>query len=75
MRDINQYEAIEREPTLTRYRGLDVYGMAPPSSGGSTVGEILNIIEGVPGFAGLSRTQQYHWFLEASRFAFADRGK
>jgi len=49
--------------------------MGPPSSGGSTVGEILNIVEGVPGFAGLTRTQQYHWFLEASRFAFADRGK
>ena len=49
--------------------------MAPPSSGGSTVGEALNIIEGVPGFGSLSRTQQYHWFLEASRFAFADRNR
>ncbi len=75
MEDIEQYEAIEREPTHTRYRGLDVYGMAPPSSGGSTVGEALNIIEGVPGFGSLSRTQQYHWFLEASRFAFADRNR
>ena len=73
--DIAQYEAIERKPTHTRYRGLDVYGMAPPSSGGSTVGEALNIIEGVPGFGSLSRTQQYHWFLEASRFAFADRNR
>ena len=32
-----------------RYRGLDVYGMAPPSSGGSTVGEALNILEALPG--------------------------
>ncbi|HYI18032.1 MAG TPA: gamma-glutamyltransferase [Solirubrobacteraceae bacterium] len=75
MRDIKGYEAIEREPTRTRYRGFDVYGMAPPSSGGSTVGEALNIIEGVPGFDALTRTQQYHWFLEASRFAFADRNR
>ena len=49
--------------------------MAPPSSGGSTVGEALNIIEGVPGFRSLTRTRQYHWFLEASRFAFADRDR
>ena len=27
------------------YRGLDVYGMAPSSSGGTTVGEALNILE------------------------------
>jgi len=73
--DIAQYRAIERDPAHTRYRGLDVYGMAPPSSGGSTVGEALNIIEGVPGFASLSRTQQYHWFLEASRYSFADRNR
>jgi gamma-glutamyltranspeptidase/glutathione hydrolase len=73
--DLERYEAIERKPTHTRYRGLDVYGMAPPSSGGSTVGEALNIIEGVPGFGTLTRTQQYHWFLEASRFAFADRNR
>ena len=31
-------------PTHVNYRGLDVYGMAPPSSGGSTEGEILNIL-------------------------------
>jgi gamma-glutamyltranspeptidase/glutathione hydrolase len=74
MRDVKAYEAIEREPTRTRYRGLDVYSMGPPSSGGSTVGEALNIIEGVSGFDALTRTQQYHWFLEASRFSFADRG-
>ena len=30
------------------YRGLDVFGMGPPSSGGSTVGEALNILEGFP---------------------------
>ena len=33
-------------PTHVGYRGLDVYGMGPPSSGGSTVGEALNILEG-----------------------------
>src|SRR5690625_2804176 len=43
--DIAGYEVIEREPTQVDYRGYDVYGMPPPSSGGSTVGEALNILE------------------------------
>jgi gamma-glutamyltranspeptidase/glutathione hydrolase len=71
-RDLRSYEAIERPPTVVGYRGLDVYGMGPPSSGGSTVGEALNILEGFD-LAGAGRTRALHLFLEASRFAFADR--
>ena len=48
MRDLHGYVAPEREPTRIGYRGLDVWGMGPPSSGGSTVGEALNILEGYP---------------------------
>ena len=54
------------------YRGLDIWGMGPPSSGGSTVGETLNILEGYNDLA-RNRTRALHLFLEASRFAFADR--
>jgi gamma-glutamyltranspeptidase/glutathione hydrolase len=75
LRDLREYRAVERPPTRVSYRGLDVFGMGPPSSGGSTVGEALNIIEGVPHWRSLSKTQKYHWFLEASRFAYADRGR
>ena len=46
--DLAAYKAVDRDPTHIGYRGLDIYGMAPPSSGGSTVGEILNILEGYP---------------------------
>ena len=46
MRDMHRYAAPERAPTHVNYRGLDVYSMGPPSSGGSTVGEALNILEG-----------------------------
>jgi gamma-glutamyltranspeptidase / glutathione hydrolase len=74
MRDLREYTAPERRPTHVRYRGLDVYGMGPPSSGGSTVGEALNILEEAPDWESLTTTQKYHWFLEASRFSFADRG-
>ncbi|MEV4171741.1 gamma-glutamyltransferase [Nonomuraea sp. NPDC049709] len=66
--DLRAYRAIMREPTKISYKGIDVYGMAPPSSGGSTVGEALNILEALPQ-VGL------HEYLEASRLAFADRGK
>jgi gamma-glutamyltranspeptidase / glutathione hydrolase len=44
--DLRSYEALRRDPTHMTYRGLDVWGMGPPSSGGSTVGETLNILEG-----------------------------
>ncbi len=39
--DITAYRAIPRVPTKVAYRGLDVYGMPPSSSGGTTVGEAL----------------------------------
>jgi gamma-glutamyltranspeptidase / glutathione hydrolase len=71
--DLAGYRAIDREPTQIGYRGLDIYGMAPPSSGGSTVGEILNILEGYP-MSTLPPEQALHYFIEASRYAYADRG-
>ncbi|MGH2987530.1 MAG: gamma-glutamyltransferase [Solirubrobacterales bacterium] len=71
--DIAAYEAPRREPTRVGYRGLDIWGMGPPSSGGSTVGEALNILEGYEPL-GADRPQALHRFLEASRYSFADRG-
>jgi gamma-glutamyltranspeptidase/glutathione hydrolase len=70
--DLAAYTAPERAPTHVDYRGYDVYGMGPPSSGGSTVGEALNILEGF-NLRGMSREQVLHLYLEASRLAFADR--
>jgi gamma-glutamyltranspeptidase/glutathione hydrolase len=72
MQDVRGYRAPLREPTAVSYRGLDVYGMGPPSSGGSTVGEALNILEGWD-LGALPREQALHYFLEASAFSFADR--
>jgi len=70
--DLSAYRAPERKPTHVTYRGLDVYSMGPPSSGGSTVGEALNILEGYD-LSSMTREQAFHYFLEASRYAFADR--
>ena len=73
MRDLHTYVAPERAPTKISYRGLDVYGMGPPSSGGSTDGEALNILEGFT-LSPADRARAFHLFIEASRFSFADRG-
>ncbi|SFQ50970.1 gamma-glutamyltranspeptidase / glutathione hydrolase [Amycolatopsis arida] len=72
--DLAGYRTVEREPTHTRYRGLDVYGMPAPSSGGITVGEALNILETVD-LGRLDRTDYLHYFLESTRLAFADRNR
>ena len=72
MRDMHAYSAPERAPTHVNYRGLDVYSMGPPSSGGSTVGEALNILEGYD-LSSMTRAAALHFYLEASRYSFADR--
>ena len=72
-RDLTRYYTIHRRPTHVTYRGLDVYGMRPSSSGGSTVGEALNILERHD-LAAMPRAQALHYYLEASALAFADRG-
>ncbi|MEU3710960.1 gamma-glutamyltransferase [Streptomyces catenulae] len=73
-RDLADYKALGEAPTRTRYRGLDVYGMGPSSSGGTTVGEALNILERSD-VKHLSEKQYLHRYIEASRIAFADRGR
>src|SRR5205809_3037078 len=72
MRDLHTYVAPTRTPTHVNYRGLDVYSMGPPSSGGSTVGEALNILEGYP-LSSMTPDEAFHYYLEASRYSFADR--
>jgi gamma-glutamyltranspeptidase/glutathione hydrolase len=71
--DLNGYRAVNRKPTSVGYRGYDVFGMAPSSSGGSTVGEALNILERYD-LGAMTDTQALHHYLEASALAFADRG-
>ncbi|MBL1083947.1 gamma-glutamyltransferase [Streptomyces actinomycinicus] len=73
-KDLAVYRAKLQAPTRTAYRGLDVYSIAPSSSGGTTVGEALNILEGTD-LSRASEVQYLHRFIEASRIAFADRGR
>ena len=73
-RDIAAYRVKKQEPTKVSYRGLDVYGMAPSSSGGTSVGEALNILENYRLGGGSRLAKSLHLYLEASARAFADRG-
>jgi gamma-glutamyltranspeptidase/glutathione hydrolase len=70
--DVASYVAPERKPTRVGYRSVDVYSMGPPSSGGSTVGEALNILKGFR-MSRLKRDEALHNYLESSRYSFADR--
>lgn len=73
-RDLAAYSAKLQAPTKTSYRGLGVYSIAPSSSGGTTVGEALDILEKTD-LSKASEVQYLHHFIEASRIAFADRGR
>jgi gamma-glutamyltranspeptidase/glutathione hydrolase len=72
--DLAAYRAPVKAPTHVNYRGLDVYGMGPSSSGGSTVGESLNIM-GDFNLSHETRAQALYHYLEATRLAFADRNR
>ncbi|NUP45534.1 MAG: gamma-glutamyltransferase [Streptomyces sp.] len=73
-KDLAAYRAKLQAPTRTSYRGLGVYSIAPSSSGGTTVGEALNILENTD-LSKASEVQYLHHYIEASRIAFADRGR
>ena len=70
--DLAAYEVLRPAPTVSGYRGYDVYGMPPPSSGGITVGETLNIVEQTA-LAGEDAVDVFHLVMEATAHAFADR--
>ncbi|BBC31771.1 Gamma-glutamyltransferase [Streptomyces graminofaciens] len=72
--DLAAYRTKRQAPSKASYRGLGVYSMAPSSSGGTTVGEALNILERTD-LSKASEVQYLHRYIEASRIAFADRGR
>lgn len=69
--DLLDYEVLTRNSTHINYRGYDVYS-APPSAGGATVSETLNILGGY-NLSAMIKQQALHYYLESSRYAFADR--
>lgn len=74
--DMSLYDVIERAPVCVPYRGHEVCGMGPPSSGGLTVGQILGLLSDFD-LAEMGPESAEAWRLigDASRLAFADRGR
>ncbi|MGH3116249.1 MAG: gamma-glutamyltransferase family protein, partial [Gaiellales bacterium] len=72
--DLAGYRQEIPAPTHVQYRGRDVFSSPPPSSGGSTVGEALNILDGFD-LSGPDRALALHRYLEASKLAYADRAR
>ena len=74
--DLLIYSVRERAAVCQAYRGYDVCGMGPPSSGALTVGQILGLIEPFD-IAAFGPEDPHAWRLigDASRLAFADRGR
>ena len=70
--DLADYTVLEQSATHIDYRGLDIYGMAPSSSGGTTVGESLNILENYD-LSAQTGARSQHLYFEATAHAFADR--
>jgi gamma-glutamyltranspeptidase/glutathione hydrolase len=83
--DLSTYTAKQREPLCTGYRGREVCGMPPPSSGGIAVAAVLGILEHFPMGeheptdvdlnGGRPAVMGVHLIAEAERLAYADRDK
>ncbi|HZY84118.1 MAG TPA: gamma-glutamyltransferase, partial [Gemmataceae bacterium] len=73
-KDLADYRAKEREPIHGTYRGYDVYGPPPPSSGGIALIEMLNTLEGLDlRKRGRHSAETAHLMIEAMRRAYRDR--
>jgi gamma-glutamyltranspeptidase/glutathione hydrolase len=78
--DLAAYRALPRKPIQSTYRGLHVYGMPVPSSGGIAVAETLNLLTAYQARTGQSlsdvtNAEYLHYLSEATATAFADRNR
>ncbi|MCP5159262.1 MAG: gamma-glutamyltransferase [Gammaproteobacteria bacterium] len=74
--DLKHYQPAIRQPVHGNYRGYDIFSMGPPSSGGTHIIQILNILEGFPiGWTGHNSAETIHLMAEAMARAYADRSK
>lgn len=74
--DLANYRAVRREPVAVRYRDYEVYGMNMPTSGGTTLGLMLNLLE-TTDFADhpWGSAASIHRLVDVQNLAFADRNR
>ncbi len=73
--DLARYQAVWRDPVRATYRGHTVLSMPPSSSGGVTIAETLNILEGFDSLPPFGSTQRTHLIGSAYQRAFVDRNE
>ena len=74
--DLRGYKPVWREPVISDYRGYEIIGMPPPSSGGIAVAQLLEFVEPFPLREwGPDNLNTIHLMAEAGRRAFADRAE
>lgn len=74
--DLAAYKAVEREPVAGTYRGFHVLSMPPPSSGGTHIVQILNLLQRYPlAEWGSDSARTTHVMAEAMKRAYADRAE
>src|SRR5438093_3702172 len=71
--DLADYRAKWRTPIQVGYRGYTIYSMPPASSGGVTMGEMLNMLEGYDTLPPFGSASYVHLETEIMRRAFVDR--
>lgn len=71
--DLARYSPAWRTPVSTRFRGYRLLSMPPSSSGGITVGETLNILDGFPVLPSFGSAEYLHLLTSAFQRAFIDR--
>ena len=76
MQDLAEYKVVEREPVRGSFRGYEIAAMPAPSSGGTHVIQMLNILENFPlAKMGPESADTLHIMAEAMKFSYADRSK
>lgn len=74
--DLANYAPVIRKPIHGTYRGYDIFSMCPPSSGGTHIIQILNILEGFDiEYLGHNTAETIHLMVEAMKPAYADRSE
>jgi gamma-glutamyltranspeptidase / glutathione hydrolase len=73
--DLARYKAEWREPVRATYRGHTVLSMPPSSSGGVTIAETLNILEGFDSLPPFGSARRAHLLASAYQRAFVDRNE
>ena len=73
-KDLKRYRVVERKPLKFTYRGATITSAPPPSSGGATLAQAMNILERLP-YEGATPAQRMHLAVEAMRRAYQDRGR